>query len=128
MRWFRWRLGTLMSIVALAAMAAAAHEMRLRSQAYRRRADYHIAAREQLLRDNKDMLCGYARSQLSAAQLARRQGERDAETRIVEKAAEYHLRLHAKYLRAGERPWLPVDPDPLPPPRANPALASADDY
>jgi hypothetical protein len=109
-------------------MAAAAHEMRLRSQAYRRRADYHIAAREQLLRDNKDMLCGYARSQLSAAQLARRQGERDAETRIVEKAAEYHLRLHAKYLRAGERPWLPVDPDPLPPPRANPALASADDY
>jgi hypothetical protein len=128
MRWFRWRLGTLMSIVALAAMAAAAHEMRLRSQAYRRRADYHIAASQQTLRDNKDILCGYVRSLLSAAQLAQRQRERDAETRIVEKAAQYHLRLHAKYLKAEERPWLPVDPDPPPPLRANPALASADDY
>ncbi len=128
MRWFRWRLGTLMSIVALAAVAAAAHEMRLRSQAYRRLADYHIAASQQLLRDNKDILCGYARSFLSEAQLARRQRERDAETRIVERAAEYHLRLHAKYLRAGQRPWLPVEADPFPPPRANPALASADDY
>jgi hypothetical protein len=117
-----------MSTVALATMAATAHEMRLRSQAYRRRADYHIAASQQLLRDNNDILCGYARSLLSAAQSARRQRERDAETRIVEKAAEYHLRLHAKYLQAGERPWLPVDPDPLPPPRANLALASADDY
>ena len=69
MRWFRWRIATLMSIVGLAAVAAAAHEMRLRSQAYRRRADYHIAASQQLLRDNKDILCGYARSLLSAAQL-----------------------------------------------------------
>ena len=95
MRWFRWRIATLMSIVGLAAVAAAAHEMRLRSQAYRRRADYHIAASQQLLRDNKDILCGYARSLLSAAQFARRQRERDAETSIVEKAAEYHLHLHA---------------------------------
>ena len=51
-----------------------------------------------------------------------------AERKALLEASEYHLRLHAKYERASERPWLPVRSDPPPPPGGYPGLVTAADY
>ena len=39
----------------------------------------------------------------------------DGNTPDVLQMIDYHARLKAKYARAATRPWLPVEPDPLPP-------------
>jgi hypothetical protein len=125
MRWFRWRIRMLMVLVAVVALAAALEEMRRRGKRYRLCAEYHLAASQQLDRDRRSFLCGYG---LSEEQMARMQAARKVDWEVVQHAVDYHARLHAKYQVAARRPWLPVDFDPPPPPRANPRLASADDY
>jgi hypothetical protein len=125
MRRFQWRIRTLLVVVAVAALLSAHCEMRRRGHAFSLRAAYHLAASEQLDRDRRSFWCGYG---LSEEHIQRVRAERNAEWNVVQRAVNYHLRLHAKYQLAARRPWLPVESDPVPPPRANPTLASADEY
>jgi len=125
LRWFRWRIRTLMVIVAVVAVSAAFEEIRRRGQGYRLRAQYHLAASQQLDRDGRRFVCGYG---LTDERLEVIEVRRNAEWRVIQDAVGYHSRLHATYQLAAERPWLPVDSDPPPPPGANPVLASAEDY
>ena len=122
---FRCRLRTLLVLVALAAGTLACIEMRRRQRTYRDRAWYHFAASDQLARDSRRHLCMFCFTEPQAQAIRSRVS---AERTALVVASEYHRRLHKKYLRAAQRPWLPVAPDPPPPPGANPALASADDY
>jgi hypothetical protein len=125
MRWFRWRIRTLIVLVAVVAVVAAFEEMRRRGERYRLCAEYHLAASQQLDRDRRSFVCGNA---MNEEHMARKQAARAAEWKLDQPAVDYHLRLHAKYQLAARRPWLRVDSDPPTPPGANPRLASADEY
>jgi hypothetical protein len=122
---FRWRIRTLMVLVAVVAGATAFCEMRRRERAYRDRAWYHLAASHQLARDSRWHLCTFGLPERQAEAIRSRES---AERTALSTAAEYHRRLRAKYERAAQRPWLPVEPDPPPPPGGNPAIVTADDY
>jgi hypothetical protein len=121
----RCRIRTLMALVAVMAGAMACCEMQRRRRTYRAQAWYHLAASHQLAVDSRWSLCMFGFSEQLAKAI---QASRLAERTALLTASEYHLRLHAKYERAAQRPWLPVAPDPSPPPGGNAALVSADDY
>jgi hypothetical protein len=125
MRWFCWRIRTLMAVVAVAASSLGVHDLWRRGQSYRLRAWYHLAASHQLVNDSRSSLCSYG---LTERQIEANRARWIAERSVLLTASEYHLRLHAKYQRAAERPWLPVGPDPPPPPGSHPSLVTADDY
>jgi hypothetical protein len=125
MRRFRWRIRTLMAVVAIAAFSSGVHDLWRRGQSHRRQAWYHLAASRQLTNDSTSFLCSYG---LNERQIESNRARRVAERSVLLKAAEYHLRLHAKYQRASERPFLPVEPDPPPPPGSYPTLVTAADY
>jgi hypothetical protein len=125
MRWFRWRIRTLMAAVAIAASSLGVYDLWRRGQSYRLQAWYHLAASRQLVNDSSSSLCSYG---LTERQIAANRARRNAERSVLVKASEYHLRLHAKYQRASELPWLPVGPDPPPPPGSHPTLVTAADY
>jgi hypothetical protein len=125
MRQFRWRIRTLMAVVAIAASSLGVYDLWRRGQSYRLQAWYHLAATRQLANDSRSFLCSYG---LTERQIEANRARRAAERSVLLKASEYHLRLHAKYQRASERPWLPVGPDPPPPPGSHPSLVTADDY
>jgi hypothetical protein len=114
-----------MAVVGIAALLSANETMRRRGQIYRVKADYHFAASHQLANEGNLFICGYG---MTEEKLAAIHAQRRAEKLAVQDAVEYHARLHRKYLRASETPWLPVEPDPPPPHRSNPILVSADDY
>jgi hypothetical protein len=122
---FHCRLRSLLVLVALAAGTLACIEMRRRQRTYRDRAWYHLAASDQLVRDSRWHFCLFSLTERQAEAIRSRVS---AERTALLTASEYHRRLHRKYERAAERPWLPIAPDPPPPPGANRALASADDY
>ena len=122
---FRCRIRTLLALVAVIAGAMAYCEMQHRQRTYRAQASYHLAASHLLAIDSRWSPCTFG----SPAQLVESiQASRLAKRAALLTASEYHLRLHAKYERAAQRPWLPVAPDPSPPPGGNPALVTADDY
>jgi hypothetical protein len=125
MFWLRYRVSTLMAVVAMTAAVSGLCEMRRRGHSCRLRAEYHLAASRQLANDARSFLCTFGMTQSHIEQIER---EQRARRRTLLNASDYHLRLHAKYERASERPWLLVCPDPEAPPDGNPALVSADDY
>ena len=121
----RGRIRTLIVLVAVMAVSMAYSEMKRRRRTYRAQAWYHLAASHQLAIESRWSPCTFGSpEQLVEAIQASRLAERTA----LLTASEYHLRLHAKYERAAERPWLAVAPDPSPPRGGNPALVTADDY
>jgi hypothetical protein len=122
---FRGRIRTLMALVAVMAGGMAYCEMQHRQRTYRAQAWYHLAASHQLAIDCRWSPCTFG----SPEQLVEAiQASRLAERAPLLTASEYHVRLHAKYERAPQHPWLPVAPDPLPPPGGNPALVTTADY
>ena len=122
---FRCRIRNLMLLVAVMAGAMAYCEMQRRRRTYHAQAWYHLAASHQIAIDSRWSPCTFGSpKQRAEAIQARRLAERTA----LLTACEYHVRLHAKYERAAQRPWMPVAPDPSPPPGGNPALVTADDY
>jgi hypothetical protein len=125
LRLVRCRIRTLTAVVAVVAVAMACCEMRRRARTYHAQAWYHFAASLQLANDSRFSLCMFGLSQHQVESILAR---RSAERATLLTASEYHRRLHAKYERAAQRPWLPVAPDPPPPSGGNPALVSADDY
>ena len=126
MRWFRWRIRTLMAVVAVAASSLGVYDLWRRGQSYRLQAWYHLAASRQLANnDVRGALCSYG---LTERQIEANRARWIAERSVLLTASEYHLRLHAKYQRAAERPWLPVGPDPPPPPGSHPSLVTSADY
>ncbi len=125
MNLFRWRIRTLMAVVAIVAILSTVEETRRRGQSYRLQAEYHLAASRQLANESNCFLCGFGLTEQRREAIEAR---RTAERSVVQEAVEYHTRLHRKYQLASETPWLTVDPDPPPPPRGNPTLATADDY
>ena len=122
---FRYRLRTLMALVAVVAGALAYGETQRRGRTYRAQAWYHVAASHQLADESRWAFCtfGFPERQVEAIRASR-----SAERTALLMASEYHRQLRAKYERAARRPWLPVAPDPLPPPGGNPAIITADDY
>ena len=122
---FRCRIRTLMVLVAVMAGAMAYCEMQRRRRTYHSQAWYHLAASHQLAIDSRWSPCTFGSPEQRVEAI---QANRLAEQTALLTASEYHLRLHAKYERAARRPWLPVAPDPSPPPGGNPALVTADDY
>jgi hypothetical protein len=114
-----------MAVVAVAAGLSGVYEMRRKGESYRQRAWYHLAASHQLVNDGRSSLCSYG---LSQSQIEANRARERTERRALLAASAYHLRLHEKYTRASERPWLPVGLDPPPPPGGNPTLVTADDY
>jgi hypothetical protein len=123
-RW-RIRINNLMALVAVMAGAMTCCEMQRRRRAYRAQAWYHLAASHQIAIDSRWSPCTFGSPKQRAEAI---QASRLAERTALLTACEYHLRLHAKYERAAQRPWLPVALDSLPPPGGNPALLTANDY
>jgi hypothetical protein len=122
---FRYRIRTLMALVAAVAGALAYSEMQRRGRTYRAQAWYHLAASHQLASESRWDLCMFG---LPERQVEAIQAGRAAERTALLTASEYHRQLHAKYERAAQHPWLPVAPDPQPPPGGNPTLITANDY
>jgi len=125
MQRLRWRIRTMMALVAVAAAASGFAAMHQRSRSFRDRAEYHLAACHQLEMEDRFFLCGFG---ISAERLEEIRRERVVEQQVVSAAADYHRRLSAKYQLAFRRPWLSIEDDPPAPPKGNPALVTADDY
>ena len=100
----RFRLRTLLILVALSAVPLALIQVRRRREHYRVQAELH-GSLEQFFRAGiagmGATIGGRTSSQLRSIREPRR--------------VAYHAALRAKYERAAARPWLPVPPDPPPP-------------
>jgi hypothetical protein len=114
-----------MALVAVVAAAMGFCQMQLRGRAYRVRAWYHMTASHQLANEATWFFCTFG---LPERQVEAIHSSRAAERSALLTASGYHRRLHEKYERAAQRPWLPVAPDPPPPPRGNPRIVTAADY
>jgi hypothetical protein len=136
----RFRVRTLVLVIALAAGPLWAVSMIKRSLAFARLAQFHADAESRALALS-DSLTGRARDMLARANKLRirarngpeppelyrrreakfveqaRTWEREGETERhrVEKIANYHARLAQKYRRASFHPWLVITPDRPPP-------------
>jgi len=117
---FRWSIRTVMAVVAVMAAALKGYELHERGRSYRLLAAHHLAAsHSNRAISGRPLFCSNARK---AGQV-----ETNTERGQALTAARCHEALYDKYIRAAERPWLPVEPDP-PPPIPDPALVSADEY
>ncbi len=101
----RFRLRTMMILVAVLALSLSAAVLWLRREQYRRLAEVYSLT-EKVLRVDSHMARGTA-----AFPLLDLSDSMDRNAR----QADYYARLRRKYERAATRPWLPVAPDPPPP-------------
>ena len=109
MRVIRLKIRTTMGIVAILAVTCAAVEMQRRSQAFRLKARYHLAASHQLEMECQSFLCGYGMPNERVAEITSKRAE---EQSLLMAASAYHRALDQKYQVAAANPWLPVAADP----------------
>jgi hypothetical protein len=76
MHFLRWRIRTLISFIAIAALALTCHDIFRRAEYYRSQASYHLAASRQLADDNGGFLCGYGMT------------DRQVKTKVAPQSAE----------------------------------------
>ena len=127
MKWFRFRVRTLMLAVAILALLLGGIEavkLNRLAGAYRKRAAYYAGAETQARKAVQFWTANAARCRSRsetahnfAGRLAFRGtaalSEKDARDCTI--LAEHNARLRHKWERAAARPWLPVAPDPPPP-------------
>ena len=104
----RFRLRSLMVAVAVAGVVIGGESMRRRRVDYLRQAQYHAHLQQRLVVFSPGWI---------PETEAEDERYRQAISRFFAKMASrpwtvYHARMKGKYLRAADRPWLPVVPDP----------------
>src|SRR5258708_6870330 len=103
--------------------------VQLREARFRRLAAYHLQCENALLDEVGVFECNSFQRDgetLDEAQ-DRMAAARGPDHYRAYKAYLYHSQLNEKYVRAAAYPWRPVDPDPPPPPRANPRFTPNED-
>jgi hypothetical protein len=100
-------------LIAVAALALGAARMWALRSSYLARAAYHDAWRRQILATPGSIAYWESRWQ------AQREGlpaspPRPAGPPFALAKADYHTTMRDKWRRAAARPWLPVEPDPIP--------------
>jgi hypothetical protein len=104
----------------VAALLGRAAGVRRRGESFRHRAEYHLWADGHLTDEAGGPLgCSTGLEEGDIERIFCGRGPRECR---AFHAAEYHYALSEKYLKAAERPWLPVAEDPPPPPGAYPSF------